>query len=207
MLHLLPSSSCPHRTVVLVMLFHLDSNRRKRKRKRGFEAKNARPPEVTRHTKQNKTKRNVPMVVLVSNRYGKENMLWFWPWHRCILPPWLRPAARQAAGHRWTGMLAVAAQQAPCHSLSCRWTGQTPPADLLADARHMRPGAEGRMPLRAREKEGARSLSVASSADQGQTAARKSPRKQKKTTVRFDLPAALAGCERVSSKQLRGKRS
>ena len=32
-------------------------------------------------------------------------------------PPWLRAPARQAAGHRWTGMLAVAAQRALALSL------------------------------------------------------------------------------------------
>ena len=103
-------------------------------------------------------------------------------------PPWLRAAARQAAAHCWTGMLAVAAQRALALSLlqlpldrADECDGVEPPlADLLADARHVYPVVEGCMPLRACEREGARSLSVASSADQGQTAARKSPRGKKK---------------------------
>ena len=71
-------------------------------------------------------------------------------------PPWHRAAARQAAGHRWTGMLAVAAQRALALSLlelpldrADECDGVEPPlADLLADARHVYP--HGREPQVAR---------------------------------------------------------
>ena len=55
---------------------------------------------------------------------------------------------------------------------------EAPLADLLTDACHVYPVAERRLPLRARN--GLRTLMVATSAYQGQTAARKSPTQKKK---------------------------
>ena len=72
-------------------------------------------------------------------------------------PPRLRAAARQAASHRWAGMLAVAAQRALAWSLlelplvgADECDGTEPPlADVLADARHTFPVPASRLPARA----------------------------------------------------------
>ena len=69
-------------------------------------------------------------------------------------PARVRKAALQASGHRWTGMLAVAAQRAYAFSLlelpldaADKCDGTEPPlAGVLADARAAGPVAPSRLP-------------------------------------------------------------
>ena len=71
-------------------------------------------------------------------------------------PAQLRQSARQAACHRWAGMLAVAAQRALAWSLlelpldmADECDGTEPPlAEVLADARHTFPVVASRLPAR-----------------------------------------------------------
>ena len=94
----------------------------------------------------------------VSNRSGTNG-------HHCISilkmmararesPARLRPAVQRASLHRWTGMLAVAAQRALAYSLlelplaaADECDGTEPPlGDLLADARDTEPVPASRLP-------------------------------------------------------------
>ena len=142
MLHQLPSSPCPHRTVVLVMLFHLDSNGRKRKRKRKRKPllpSHAGPPDRLQLTAppRNPLQKSpdIPRVCahsalpLGGRRHRsqglvcEETAMWLRPLarHRAsIAPPAAGPAIQSAGVVCWSGLLAFAARLLRACSTSCR---------------------------------------------------------------------------------------
>ena len=101
--------------------------------------------------------RLVVLAVEVGGRFGAELADFL----RCLAaskaraaPVRLRATTRQAASHRWAGMLAVAAQRALAWSLlellfgmADKCDGAEPPlAEVLADARHTFPVMTSRLP-------------------------------------------------------------
>ena len=102
-------------------------------------------------------------------------------------PARLRQTARQAACHRWAGMLAVSLLELPL-AMADECDGTEPPlAEVLADARHAFPVTDSRLPARPQGSAGEAGHTTRTGLVHSESLAGKEPRKKK-----LDLAGVLA---------------